>query len=274
LLGAFAACVLVAPQGIGVTLAQAQQGRLSAVDVIKMVQEGQPEESTVGKIKAAKRRFQFTDREKEQLKQRGVTDLYISYMENPDLPYPPSSKLTGAVAPPTENIYSDDAFAAKVPAGIGAYLLQKSSLSPIEVKSLAPDKQGGFIVPLPLGLGSAKIIGALPGAAAPVRVESTPAVFYLRLAENTKIEDVTIIVLDAVAKEKRRQAEFTPSQQKDGKPSPKATLLRQSERTAVGPRLYRVVTTQLGTGEFMFYLGGSADPAKGTLGKGYDFGVN
>jgi hypothetical protein len=271
LLAAFVACVLVAQQGVGITLGQAAPGRLSVVDVIKMVHDGQPEESIVGKIKTAKRRFQLTDREKEQLKQRGVTDLYISYMENFDLPYPPTSKLTGP-ALPTENIYSDDAFASKVPVGVGAYLLQKSSLSPIDVKSLQPEKQGGLIAMLPMV--GAKVIGVLPGAAAPVRVESTPAVFYLRLAENMKIEDVTIIALDAVAKEKRRQAEFTPSQEKGGKPSPKAALNRQSERTAVGPRLYRVVTTQLGTGEFMFYLGGSADPAKAILGKGYDFGVN
>ena len=281
LLITFAIVVGWTPTGLILT-AEPQSARLSLEDVIKMVAAGESEEAVVLRIKNGKRAFDLTDEERRELGRKGVSDTIIKYLLNPELPYAPpppvlpSSPSTPAAPPRAaapELIFPDDPYASKVPSGVGAYLLQKSDLVPISVQSLLPERQGGILSKMTLGL-TAKTIGVLSGPASRVRLETTPAVFYLRLADPMKIEDVTIVSLEVAAKDKRRELEFAPSQEKGGKPAVKINSIRQSDRIAVGPKLYRVATTMLETGEFMFYLVGSADPANGILGKGYDFGVN
>ena len=53
----------------------------------------------------------------------------------------------------------------------------------------------------------------------------------------------------------------------------KAAVMRQFDSIEVGPRLFKLTTSKLAKGEYLFFLIGSAEPPKGSEGKGYDFGI-
>jgi len=256
-----------------------QTARLSLEDVKQSLMNRESEEAIIAKIKAAMRSFEISPAERKDLEANGASETLILTLQNWEYKAPPRPNPTPAVpaVPPRgpDPAFRPDAYASKVPPAPvpGAYLLQKTDLAPIDIKSLLPEKQRG-ILPRFIPLLSAKVIGALPGAASRIRVESTPAVFYLRLPETIKIEDVIIVSLEVVPKVPQRQLEFNPSSEKGGKPTVKTASIRQFDQAQVGPGLYRIATTMLSTGEYMFYLVGSADPAKSIQGKGYDFGVN
>ena len=94
------------------------------------------------------------------------------------------------------------------------------------------------------------------------------SVFYLRLPEGKAIEEVVLVVLDR--KEGHRGLDLGRDSREEIKPS----SVRQFESTEVGARLFRVTTSKLQPGEYLFFLIGSASPAQGNFGKGYDFGVD
>jgi len=48
----------------------------------------------------------------------------------------------------------------------------------------------------------------------------------------------------------------------------------QFDSKQVAPGLFRLSVAAKNTGEFLFFILGSGDEKKGTLGKGYDFGVD
>jgi hypothetical protein len=58
------------------------------------------------------------------------------------------------------------------------------------------------------------------------------------------------------------------------KPELKAEAMRQFDSVEVGARLFRIGTGKLPKGEYLFFHLGSAEPPKGSYGKGYDFGID
>ena len=94
-------------------------------------------------------------------------------------------------------------------------------------------------------------------------------VFYLRLGEGKAIEDVVLVVFDR--KSDRREIEMGPA---GPKPELRAEVMRQFDSLEVGPALFKLTTAKLAKGEYFFFQLGSAEPPKGSYGKGYDFGVD
>jgi hypothetical protein len=92
-------------------------------------------------------------------------------------------------------------------------------------------------------------------------------VFYLRLPER-KIEEVVLVALEA--KNKRRELDMGSSKKQELN----AESIRQFDSLPVGPDLFKITVSKLPKGEYLFFLIGSAEPEKGTLGKGYDFGID
>src|SRR5262249_16792584 len=108
----------------------------------------------------------------------------------------------------------------------------------------------------------------LVGPAAKTRTKGTSPIFYLRLLEGKAIEEVVLIAFER--KHNRREIEMGP-------PGPKQELkggaMRQFDSLEVGLRLFKITPVKLIKGEYIFFLMGSAEPPKGSQGKGYDFGI-
>ena len=111
-----------------------------------------------------------------------------------------------------------------------------------------------------------KTTGYLVGAASKTRINETAPIFYLRPPEGKGIEEVVLIAFDR--KKDRREIDMGPAGPK------KEASMRQFDSLEVGPRLFRVTPTKLSKGEYFFLLMGSAEPPKGSQGKGHDFGVD
>jgi hypothetical protein len=58
------------------------------------------------------------------------------------------------------------------------------------------------------------------------------------------------------------------------KPEFRAEAMRQFDSLEVGPNLFRLTAIKLIRGEYLFFQLGSAEPAKGSYGKGFDFAVD
>ena len=115
-----------------------------------------------------------------------------------------------------------------------------------------------------------KAIGYLLGPTAKTRVNEPTPLFYLRLPEGKAIEEVVLVVF--APKKDRRELEIGQTLDKQ---ELKAEAMRPYDSLEVGPRLFRITTMdKLAKGEYLFLLLGSAEPPKGSYGKGYDFGVD
>ena len=260
-------------QPIGVTASRVPQAaaRLSLSEVVRSVRAGEPEETIVARIKRNARSFDLTKEEKDELKREGVSDTIIKYLMEPALPYipgPASASQSLGLVP----VYPDDPFAAKMSPEPGAYLLQKSELAKIDLKTLVAATQGALTSKVTMGLRKSKVIGNLVGSSARIRTEAAPVVLYVRLAEPAKIEEVAVVAF--ASESKQRMLAFSSEKSKDGKPMLKIDAMQRFDSVVVGPRLYKLTLTTLKTGEYFVYLIGSADPEKGIQDKGYDFGVN
>jgi hypothetical protein len=113
-----------------------------------------------------------------------------------------------------------------------------------------------------------KAIAYLAGPAAKLRAKAGKPVFYLRMPDGKEISDMVLISL--LSKDDRREL--------DGLPGSKGGLnpdeVVQFDRLEVGAKLFRLTPPPLDEGEYLFFLAGSAEPDKGTYGKGYDFGID
>jgi hypothetical protein len=135
------------------------------------------------------------------------------------------------------------------------------------VKLLLGEKQGAGLGKLMMKKG--KVVAYLVGGKAKTPVTDFMPVFYLRLPEGVKgIEEVLLVALEA--KNDRRELDVGPP---GPKPELKPETMRQFDSLEVAAGLFKVTPATLGTGEYLFYLIGTADPSKGNYGKGYDFGV-
>jgi hypothetical protein len=234
------------------------------------------EEVIITKIKKNGKPFDLSPEEMVELKKSGVSDTVIKFLLDPSQPYsppppaPPPKPAEPAPAPqpkaaPTKK-YPEDDYASRVPADPGLYSFPQDSLVKVEIKALLGEQSGA-------GLGKvllkkSKVIAYLVGPASKVRVAEGAPVFYIRLPEGKAIEDLLLVTLDP--KNGRRELDTGPP---GPKPELKPEALRQFDSLEVGPALYRLNPVKLSKGEFMFYLNGSAEPAKGNYGKGYDFGA-
>ncbi len=245
---------------------------LSVEDVVKLCQTGISEELIITKIKKNGRAFDLSNGELVELKKAGVSDNVVKYLLDPSQPYipppPPPSPAGPPGSPPKPPVpakkYPADAYAAKVPADPGLYYFSNDAPVKIDVKMLLGETQGGG----KMFKKKRRVVGYLVGPASRCRFSNPAPVFYLRLPEGKGIEEVVLVVLEA--KGARREIEEGSADTEELKP----TAIRQFDPLEVGPQLYRLTPAKLDMGEYLFFLVGSAEAAKGNYGKGYDFGID
>jgi hypothetical protein len=246
---------------------------LSVEEVVKLSQIGLAEELIITKIKKNGKAFDLSTDELLELKKAGVSDTVIKFLLDPSQPYTPpvprpaapasGPDLPSGVLKPSAPAkqYPNDAYASKVPSEPGLYRFPKDVPSKVDLKMLLGTKEGGFLVK------KGKIIAYLVGPASKTRVPEGAPVFYMRLPEGKGIEEVVLVALER--KGDRREIEMGPGPKEELK----AGAMRQFDSLEVGPRLFKITTSKLVKGEYLFFQVGSAEAAKGNYGKGYDFGI-
>ena len=247
---------------------------LTVEEVVQLSKAGFAEDVIVTKIRKNGKAFDLSTEELVELKKIGLSDIVIKFLLDPTLPYtapPPVSAMPNrndpsTPAPPAPaKQYPKDAYGSKVPAEPGLYHPQDEALLKIEVKLLLGAEEKGGLGPLKKG----KIISYIVGAESKTRIKEPAPVFYLRLAEGKGIEEIVLMTLDR--KNDRRQLEIGPSGKKQ---EFKAEAMRPFESLEVGPQLFRITAAKLTPGEYLFFQIGSAEPPKGSYGKGFDFGID
>ncbi len=247
----------------------AREPALTVEEVVKLTHSGFAEEIIITKIKKNAKAFDLNTDELIDLKKEGVSDNVIKYLLDPTLPYAPPAPPAGSATGPTKprdpgKKYPADPHASNVPAEPGLYFFPEKAAFPVkvELKFLL-----GTETPKKL-LKKGKTIGYLIGPHSKTRIQKTGQTFYVRLPDGKEIEELVLVSFSG--KNDRRELELGPA-------GPKQELnaedIRPRESLEVGPRLFKLSTQQLTPGEYLFLFMGSAEPAKGVFGKGYDFGV-
>jgi len=248
---------------------------LTIDDVMTLSKAGIAEDVIVTKIRMNGKAFDLNTAEILELTKAGMSDLIIQVLMNPAYkPEPPAAPPTPAhpdPPPPTPpppplpvKHYPADDLAAKVPPEPGLYHFTAASPAKIGVKILLGMKAGG-------GLGKVvlkkpRTLAYLVGPAAETRIKDSAPIFYLRLPDGKPIEEVVLVAMDHKAD--RRELEM-------GTAGPKqAEARRQFDYLEVGPSLFKLTTTKLSKGEYLFFQLGSAEPPKGIYGRGFDFGLD
>ena len=243
---------------------------LTVEAVVQLSKGGIAEDLIVTEIKKNGKAFDLSPEEILELKKLGISDLIIKYMVDPAYVPPPPAPPARTEAPPPppppppapSKQYPADKFASKVPPDPGLYRFPADTPAKVEVQILLGAQEGA-------GLGKvlmkkAKTIGYLLGPAAKTRIKDPGPVFYLRLPEGKPIEDIVLVAL--TRKGDRRELELGPPI--------KPEVRRPFESVEVGANLFRITTAKLTKSEYLFFQLGSAEPPKGSLGKGFDFGVD
>jgi len=114
-----------------------------------------------------------------------------------------------------------------------------------------------------------KMIAYLVGPASKTRIMEPAPAFYMRLPEGKAIEEIVLVAFDC--KSGRREIEMGPPGPKQ---ELKAEAMRQFDSLEVGQGLFKVTAAKLAKGEYLFFQLGSAEPPKGSYGKGFDFGID
>jgi hypothetical protein len=227
---------------------------LSLEDVVKLSQAGVSEDVIITRIKKNGKAFDLSAEELVDLKKAGISETIVKFLLDPSQPYTPPAPP--AQAPPAKS-YPHDTYASKVPPEPGLYYFRQGVPVKTEIKTLLGENEGA-------GLGKAlkkgKLVAYLVGPTATTRVKEQTPVFYVRLPEAKGIEDIVLVALQE--RNGRRETRIGPED------------LRQFDSLEVGPRLFKLSTGKLFSGEYLFFLVGSAEPTKGTYGKGWDFGID
>ena len=263
-----------------------KSGTLTVEEVVKLCKAGLSDELVVTKIKKNNKAFDLSPDELLELRKSGVSDTVIKYLMDPAQPYaapppppapapaaaPAAATPTGAPPPPLVPAppvkqYPPDAYAARIPGEPGLYYIAAEAPAKIEIRTLLGINEGAGLGKVLLKKG--KAIGYLVAPAAKDRMSNAFPTFYVRLGEGKAIEDLALLALDA--KGGRREIEMGPP---GPKPEIKAEARRPFDSLEVGPHLYRATAAKLAKGEYLFFLLGSAEPPKGSFGKGYDFGID
>jgi hypothetical protein len=249
-------------------------GSLTVDDVVNLAKAGVADDVIVIRIRKNAKAFDLNADEILELRRKGVSDTVIKFLLDPAQPYPPPFSPVAkpdppaAVAPPPAPAkhYPADNHASRVPPEPGLYRFPGDQPAKIDVRILLGVKSGA-------GLGKMlmkkdKIIGYLVGPAARTRMQDTSPVFYLRLPEGKAIEEIVLVAFDHKAD--RREIEMGPAPKQEFK----AEALRQFDSLEVGPALFKLTPGKLTRGEYFFFQLGSAEPPKGSYGKGFDFGLD
>jgi hypothetical protein len=271
-MGAFTLTLYVLLLGASVSSAAPQSPPngvpLSLEQVLKLSQAGVSEDLIITAIKKNGKPFDLSSDEILELKKSGISDTVIEFLLDPSHPYtppapkPPEPPQTPQPKPVPDKKYPDDPNAARVPSDQGLYSFPRGSLAKVDTRMLLGEKEGGFL------LKKGKSLAYLIGPSAKLRVAEVSPVFYIRLAEGKGIEELLLVALER--KNDRRELNPGPGP----KPELRPEALRPFDSLEVGPGLYRLTPAKLSSGEYLFYLSGTAEPAKGNYGKGYDFGVD
>lgn len=251
-------------------------GQLTIEEVVKLSQAGFSEELIVAKVKKNGKAFDLSTDELLELRKAGVNETVVRYLLDPSQPYapappaatiPPAPTATKESTPASSKKYPlADKHTTQIPPEPGLYHFQQSTLLKIDVKVLHGVKEGAGLGKVLLRKG--KVLGYLAGPSAKVQISGQAPIFYIRLAEGKGIEDVVLIALDS--KEDRREIDLGPLGPKQ---ELKADAIRPFDSVEVGPQLYKLTAPKLANGEYLFFTMGSAEPAKGSEGRGYDFGI-
>ncbi len=216
------------------------------------------------------------------LKQAGISDRLLQFMIDParaPQPAPPPGTPAPAPAPapmpaPAAAPKNGDSIAEMIPQEPGMYYLRDSALVKMDLRTLASAKTAGRLGSIAtLGIKSVKNNAYLIGPRAKTRLKETSPVFYARLPEGMSIDELVLVSL--YVKEDRRELEVSARGGIVGsKQGLRMEVMKPIDTQELGSRLHKVTTRILGTGEYLFYIIGSADTIKGIQGKGYDFGVD
>jgi hypothetical protein len=248
---------------------------LTVVEIITMVKSGLTDDVIIAAVKSKGRSFDLNAAEIIELKKSGVSQTVIEYMLDPSKPYAPPIAAPATPPPPAPPLAESakppsDPLVAKLPPGAGLYYLTGTQdFSPLDLRPVVPAKQVGKNTKL-FGLVKGHIIGSVVGGKAGMRLESgSEATFFLRLGEKGSIDDYALLRLHPA--ENRRDLDFgtTP-----GKPVFPFSAHASFESKPAAPGIYRLLVRLADKGEYLFFILGSGDEAKGLLGKGYDFGVD
>ena len=269
---------------VPVFMARAQSPKtgesLTVEEVVNLSKAGFSEEVIITKIRKNGKAFDLNAAELVELKRIGITDAIIKFLLDPSQPYtpppppsPPVSKSSDASgglpppAPPPAKHYPPDDFASKVPSEPGLYRFPAEAPVRVDIKILLGTKEDAGLGKVLMKKG--KIIAYLVGPASKTRIKEPAPVFYMRLPEGKAIEEVVLVAFDRRAD--RREIEMGPPGPKQ---ELKAQAMRQFDSLEVGPGLFKLTTAKLAKGEYLFFQLGSAEPPKGSYGKGFDFAID
>jgi hypothetical protein len=257
---------------------------LTVEDVVKLSKAGLTEEVIITKIRKNGKAFDLSTDELVELKNTGISESVIKFLLDPSQPYTPAPVLPPVLPTPLPNRsevpaalpkpagpppkhYPADAYASKVPPEPGLYRLSGDGPVKVDIKILLGTNEGAGLGKVLMKKG--KVIAYLVGAASKTRVKEAAPVFYLRLSEGKAIEEIVLVAFDH--KSGRREIEMGPPGPKQ---ELKAEAMRQFDALEVGPGLFKLTPAKLTRGEYLFFQLGSAEPPKGSYGKGFDFGVD
>jgi serine/threonine-protein kinase len=178
----------------------------------------------------------------------------------------PAAELPTVVSDPHARTGAAPKPSIELPPEPGLYWAPAGKPTKIELKLLSGVKGGA-------GLGNilskkSKAFGYLVGPAAKIRIACPAPVFYMRLAEGQKIEEIVLVGLET--KGDRREIEMGSGRKEQFK----AAAVRQFDSLETAPRVFKIEGGKFGPGEYMFFLAGSAELSEGKYGKGYDFGID
>jgi hypothetical protein len=252
---------------------------LTVEEVVRLSKAGFSEELIITKIKKNGKAFDLSTDELVELKRSGVSENVVKFLLDPAQPYAPAPVVPSgagtsearAGAPPIPSApakqYPEDPYASKVPQEPGLYRFPAGSPQGVDLKLLLGTTEGAGLGKVIMKKG--KVVAYLPGPASKTRITEPVPRFYLRLPDGRGIEEVLLLTLERKAD--RREIEMGPA---GPKPELKAETIRRFDPVEIGARLFKITPDKLAAGEYLFFLMGSAEPPKGSYGKGYDFGVD
>jgi hypothetical protein len=285
----FAASLLLATSLLQLQLpvasAQAQTAgqNLTLDDVVSYVQSGLSEELIIVRVKRNNKPFDLSPAEIGELKQLGFTDTVLKYLIDPSQPYsPPAPPQAASQAAPTGASFTGPSNAApiapppsaakppsdplvlKLPPEAGLYWLVDGQPVQLELKPIVASKQGGGKIKSLIK--KSHIVGSVAGVAAKAALPVGTKTLYARL--QTPVEDLVLVQLES--EEGRRDLDFGT---KAAKPTFPPGSVKQFESKDVGLGVVRFTLPDLAPSQYLFFILGSGEEKKGTLGKGWEFGV-
>jgi hypothetical protein len=241
---------------------------LSIQDVLQLHNSGFSDDVIITRIKKNAKAFDLSTPELVELKKAGLSDVVVRYLLDPSQPWSPPAPQSPqaakeAVPPQPARHFPKDEYAAVIPPDPGLYRIANGNPVRMDLKVLLAAGGGGLGM-----LKKSKVLGYLVGPESQTRLTDPSPHFYLRLALGKAIEEIVLVSLEQKADRRELEAASTGA-----KPEFRPDTISLFEAVEVGPALFRVIPAKLESGEYMFLQIGSAEPAKGISGKGFDFGV-